>query len=59
MILLVNIWFSPLVFSDTKEDYMKKYEQLKLMYESIGFPLFDDELKSLFENLYDKIAERQ
>ena len=59
MILLVNIWFSPLVFSDTKEDYMKKYEQLRIMYEGIGLPLFDDELKSLFENLYDKIAKRQ
>ena len=59
MILLVNVWFSPLVFSVTKEDYMKKYEQLKLMYEGMGLPLFDDELQSLFENLYDRIAVRQ
>lgn len=24
----------------------------------LSFPLFDDELKSLFENLYDKLAKR-
>ena len=44
MILPINVWFSPLVFFDTKEDYMKKYEQLKLIYEGIGLPLFDDKL---------------
>lgn len=56
MILLINIWFSPFIFSDTKEDYMKKYEQLKLMYEGIGLPVFDEELQSLFENLYDVVS---
>lgn len=47
------------MFSDTKEDYMKKYEQLKLMYEGIGLPLFDNELQLLFENLYDRITVSQ
>lgn len=59
LFLLINVWFSPLIFSGTKEEYQKKFEQLKLMYGNIGFPLFDDELQSLFENLYDLIAEPQ
>lgn len=59
MILLFNIWVSPLIFPDTKEDYLKKCEQLKLMYEGIGFPLFDDELLTLVETLYDAITDPQ
>lgn len=35
---------------------MKKYEQLKLMYEGVGLPVFDEELQSLFENLYDVVS---
>lgn len=59
MILLLNIWLSPLIFPGTKEDYMAKFEQLKIMYESIGLPLFDDELQILVEKLYEEIAALQ
>ena len=59
MILLLNIWLSPLIFPDTKEDYMEKYEHLKLMYEGIGLPVFDDEMQMLVEKLYDGVAAYQ
>lgn len=59
MILLLNIWLSPLIFPDTKENYMEKYEHLKLMYEGIGLPVFDDEMQMLVEKLYDGVAAHQ
>lgn len=54
-LMLLNVWFNPFVFSDTKEEYMEKYQQLKIMYDSIGLPIFDDELETLFAELYDKV----
>ena len=59
LMLLLNVWFSPFVFSETKEGYMDKFQQLKMMYDSIGLPLFDDEMQSLFEKLYDQVHELQ
>lgn len=53
--LLLDVWFSPLTFADTKETFRKKYLQLKLMYEGIGLPIFDDELQCLCETFYDRI----
>ena len=40
-------------------DYMEKYEHLKLMYEGIGLPVFDDEMQMLVEKLYDGVAAHQ
>lgn len=54
-LMLLNVWFSPFIFTDTKAEYMEKYQQLKLMYDSIGLPVFDEELEALFEEMYDKI----
>lgn len=56
LMMLLNVWFSPFIFSDTKGDYMKKYRHLRTMYDSIGLPVFDEELQKLFEKLYDKVS---
>lgn len=55
LILLMNIWLTPLLFPSSKEEFQNKYDHLRTMYESIGLPLFDDELQYLFQKLYDEI----
>lgn len=59
LILLLNTWFNPLMFPCPKEEYSNKYKHLKMMYEGIGLPIFDDELEQLFEKLYAEITMPQ
>lgn len=56
LLLLLNIWLSPLIFPGSKEEYIEKFQHLKTIYESIGLPLFDDELQVLVEKLYEDIG---
>ncbi|MCQ4637573.1 TetR/AcrR family transcriptional regulator [Anaerovorax odorimutans] len=54
LLLLLNIWLSPMIFPSSKSEYLRKYEQLKIMFENIGLPLFDDDLHDCFVDLHDK-----
>lgn len=55
LLLLLNIWLSPQIFSASKEENKRKYEHAKQIYDAIGLPLFDDELREIFEQLCDEI----
>lgn len=55
MILLISVWLNPCIFPASKAEYLKKCEHLRLKYESIGLPLFDDEMQALLKNLYGMV----
>lgn len=47
LIILLNLWLNPMVFSDSKEDVRNKFRFLKDMTESLGIPLLDDDMLDL------------
>ena len=47
LMILLNLWLNPMVFSDSKEDVRNKFRFLKDMTESLGIPLLDDDMLDL------------
>lgn len=53
LILLLNIWLNPMVFSDTPERTDAKYEFLKDMFEKLGIPLLNENFLTLLKNFHE------
>lgn len=49
--VFTDIWLSPLVFQTTKEKFLLKVTYMKMMLESVGLPLINEELVSAFEHM--------
>lgn len=45
LLLLLNVWLNPLVFSDSEEIFEQKFAFLKDMTDAIGVPVLNEELK--------------
>lgn len=56
LILLSNIWLNPLVFTTTAQGLYHKFVFLKELVDTLGVPIFDDEMLAYMEN-YRSLAE--
>jgi len=53
--ILMTLWFSPILFPVSKEEYMQKYDYLKYLLDNIGLPVFDNVLRGKVERAFDNI----
>lgn len=51
--ILMTLWFNPILFPVSKEEYMNKFDYLKHVLDGIGLPLFDNELREEVEKAFD------
>lgn len=51
MMVFSNLWLSPLVFYTTKEKLLLKVKYIKIMLESIGLPLINEEVIFAIEKM--------
>lgn len=47
LMILLNLWLNPMVFSDSKENVRHKFQFLKEMTDTMGIPLLDDRMLDL------------
>lgn len=59
LMLLLNIWLSPMILQVDKEEYMAKCVYMKDMYRTIGADVFDDEIMGLLEQIYDDVKAEE
>ena len=55
--LLTSLWLLPSVFPATKEEMKRKFLFLGDMLERMGVPLFDDTIRPLVDDFFDRITE--
>lgn len=53
--ILLTLWFNPILFPTSKEEYIQKYDYLKYMLDNIGLPVLDDELREEVERVFNNI----
>lgn len=56
-LMLSTLWLSPILFPVPKEEYMQKFEHFKLLYDSIGLPVLDDEIRNEVEKAFDGLSD--
>ncbi|MGD8189502.1 TetR/AcrR family transcriptional regulator [Brevibacillus ginsengisoli] len=56
LMLLTNIWLSPIIFSVDTDEYMLKVKHLQELFNGIGLPIFDDQILSALENFHKEIG---
>lgn len=55
LMLLTNIWLSPIIFSVDTEEYMQKVKHLQELFNGIGLPIFDEQILAVLENFHKEI----
>ncbi|MGD6974458.1 TetR/AcrR family transcriptional regulator [Bacillus altitudinis] len=55
LMLLTNIWLSPIIFSVETEEYMQKVKHLQELFNGIGLPIFDEQILIVLETFHKKI----
>lgn len=56
LVILTNLWFNAVLFPVSKDEFMQKLEHFKMMFDSIGLPLIDEQFRQAFERYYDYIV---
>ncbi|MBS4201676.1 TetR/AcrR family transcriptional regulator [Bacillus sp. FJAT-49732] len=56
LMLLTNIWLSPIIFSVDTEEYMQKVKHLQELFNGIGLPIFDKQILAVLETFHKKIC---
>ncbi|CAM3715692.1 TetR/AcrR family transcriptional regulator [Mesobacillus zeae] len=56
LMILTNIWLSPIIFSVDTEEYMQKVKHLRELFNGIGLPIFDDQILTVLENFHKEIS---
>lgn len=54
--ILLTLWFNPILFPVSKDEYIEKYEYLKSLLDNLGLPIFDNELREKVEKAFDNIV---
>lgn len=54
-LILITMWFNPILFPVSKEEYLQKYDYLKYLFDMVGLPIFDKELREKVETVFDTI----
>ncbi|MGG0668675.1 TetR/AcrR family transcriptional regulator [Sporosarcina koreensis] len=52
LVMLSNIWLSPVIFTVSTEEYMQKVKHLQELFHGIGLPIIDDETLISFETFH-------
>jgi predicted RNA binding protein with dsRBD fold (UPF0201 family) len=52
LVMLSNIWLSPVIFTVSTEEYMQKVKHLQELFNGIGLPIIDDETLISFETFH-------
>ncbi|SMF69442.1 transcriptional regulator, TetR family [Paenibacillus uliginis N3/975] len=55
--MLFDIWMNPEIFRVSRDEFIQKIEHIRLMFEGIGMPIVNEELKNVFLDLLDKVQE--
>ncbi len=55
--LLFDIWMNPGIFHVSREEFILKMKHLGLMFEGIGLPIVNEDLKTIFLDLFDSAQE--
>lgn len=53
--ILMTLWFNPLLFPVSVNEYMQKYDYLKYVLDSIGLPIFDKHLREKVEKAFNNM----
>lgn len=53
--ILLTLWFNPILFPISKEEYIQKYNYLKYLLDNMGLYIFDKELQEKAEKAFDNI----
>ncbi|MCU6709921.1 TetR/AcrR family transcriptional regulator [Paenibacillus sp. J5C_2022] len=56
--MLFDIWMNPGIFHVSREEFVLKIEHIGLMFEGIGMPIVNNELKVIFLELFDSAQEQ-
>lgn len=52
LVILSNIWLSPIIFSVNTEEYMQKVKHLQELFNGIGLPIIDEQILTSFETFH-------
>lgn len=52
LVILSNIWLSPIIFTVNTEEYMRKVKHLQELFNGIGLPIIDDQILISFETFH-------
>ncbi|HEY2491735.1 MAG TPA: TetR/AcrR family transcriptional regulator [Paenibacillus sp.] len=55
--MLFDIWMNPEIFRVNRDEFIQKMEHIRLMFEGIGMPIVNEQLKKVFLDLFDKVQE--
>lgn len=50
--ILMTLWFNPILFPVSIEENMQKFDYLKYMLDSLGLPIFDNQLRERVEKAF-------
>lgn len=56
IMILMNVWISPIIFPVEKERFMEKVHFYKRLLDNIGIPLVDEGLLDVVSRYYDRIS---
>lgn len=59
LILLLNIWLNPMVFTNTQEELSRKFEFFQQFSKAFGVPILNEKISSYIEDFRDLIAQSQ
>jgi len=54
-LILMTMWFNPILFPVSKEEYMQKFDYLKYLLDNIELPVLDNELRGKTEKAFENI----
>ena len=54
-LILMTMWFNPILFPVSKEEYMQKFDYLKYLLDNIELPVLDNELRGKAEKAFENI----
>lgn len=55
LMILTNMWLSPIIFSVNTEEYMQKVKHLQELFNGIGLPIMDDQILTTIETFHREI----
>lgn len=56
LMILTNIWLSPIIFSVDTGEYMQKVKHLQELLNGVGLPIIDDKLITVLETFHKKVC---
>lgn len=58
LMLLTNIWLSPIIFTVDTTEYMQKAKHLQELLSGIGFPIIDDQILEALKNYHSRMLHQ-